>query len=52
VCFTLINKYVANINIIFETTSKKQRKMIEYTKKMQINEKKDALPSRKRSASR
>ena len=24
--------------------------MIEYTKKMQINEKKDALPSRKRSA--
>ena len=25
--------------------------MIEYTKKMQINEKKDALPSKKRSAS-
>ena len=31
--------------------SEKQRKMIEYTKNMQINEKKDALPSRKRSAS-
>jgi len=51
VCFTLINKYVANINIIFETTSKKQRNMMFYTKNMQINEKKDALPSRKRSAS-
>ena len=30
--------------------SEKQRNMMFYTKNMQINEKKDALPSRKRSA--
>ena len=31
--------------------SEKQRNMMFYTKNMQINEKKDALPSRKKSAS-
>ena len=31
--------------------SEKQRNMMFYTKNMQINEKKNALPSRKRSAS-
>jgi hypothetical protein len=31
--------------------SEKQRNMMFYTKNMQINEKKDALPSKKRSAS-
>jgi hypothetical protein len=31
--------------------SEKQRNIMFYTKNMQINEKKDALPSKKRSAS-
>jgi hypothetical protein len=43
--------FAANITKTFEMASEKQRKMIEYTKKMQISEKK-ALPSKKRSASR